>query len=495
MGRVPHVRIDMTSILARLAPLQAGALWIGFLVAFWVFGDHERLVSRRNVALVGLLSVAPFLFDILDVGSTTQAWSLGGVFLVTGMMALWGVRLSQGPQAEWRPSIPVPALRVLTVCMVVLGTSTVLTKPPDDAGRYTNLGAQRWTETGQLPYGDEKLKGPDSPAFGAAATYGPVLYALHIPFQQLLSAQGNSVDADPLSSDYRWPPQLATQLTTWTLFLISVGAFFVVARRLGGTHLAWGMTAVFAASPYFAGLGGEGLVIGGLRFVSHIAPMAMTLLAFMVLKRPFWAGALLAIAAGTLFYPAFFFPVWLGWYFFRREGAGRFALGFVVFGAVLALGVIHFTHAAPGESAVRLFVESTLEHQEGTGPRQYGASQFSFWTHQPGLAAVFQRPLFGDSSLLKLSFILFVGFCGFLTWLAKDRSVAQLAGLTAAAAAAVQLWKTHATGSYVEWYLPFLMIALFTQSVEHGSAADDHGSATEPPELEAPDPRGIPTAG
>jgi hypothetical protein len=27
----------------------------------------------------------------------------------------------------------------------------------------------------------------------------------------------------------------------------------------------------------------------------------------------------------------------------------------------------------------------------------------------------------------------------------------------------IQLWKTHATGSYVEWYLPFLIIALVGQ--------------------------------
>ena len=26
--------------------------------------------------------------------------------------------------------------------------------------------------------------------------------------------------------------------------------------------------------------------------------------------------------------------------------------------------------------------------------------------------------------------------------------------------AAVQLWKSHAAGTYVEWYLPFLLIAL-----------------------------------
>ena len=46
-------------------------------------------------------------------------------------------------------------------------------------------------------------------------------------------------------------------------------------------------------------------------------------------------------------------------------------------------------------------------------------------------------------------------------FLARGRSLAQLALLIAAMAAAVQLWKTHAGGTYVMWYLPFLLLGLF----------------------------------
>ncbi len=44
-------------------------------------------------------------------------------------------------------------------------------------------------------------------------------------------------------------------------------------------------------------------------------------------------------------------------------------------------------------------------------------------------------------------------------------------------AAAFQLWKTHAGGTYVEWYLPFLLLAL--------------AATPKPPPLPAavPDPR------
>lgn len=484
----------MSDILSRLAPDQSGALWIGLLVAFVVFGDFERLWSRRNLALLALLSVAPFLYDILDVSAVAQAWSFRGIVVVTGGMALWGIALAMGytPSGRWTPNLPVPALRVLTALLLVAATAAIFTRPPDDAGTYTNLGAQRWTETGELPYSDEKLKGPDAPAFGAAATYGPLLYVAHLPFQLVLGPPGNPPEADPMLPEYEWPPTLATQLSTWTLFVVGLWAFFLIGRRYAGREVAWGMVAVLAGLPYFVGLGGQEQVIGGLRFASHIAPMTVVLLAFLHLDRPLLAGALLAAGAGVLFYPAFFFPVWFAWYAFRGDGLKEFTGGFAASAAAIALLVVVFTEPEPGQSAIRLFLESTLEHQEGTGPLEYGGSTFSFWNHHPSLAAILQVPLFGDTSLFKLSFMLFAAFCAVATIASKGRSPAQLAALTAAVAAAVQLWKTHATGSYVEWYLPLLMVALFAQGDAETVDADrsDGGPADAPSAGAGPDALG-----
>src|SRR5205085_1610658 len=113
--------------------------------------------------------------------------------------------------------------------------------------------------------------------------------------------------------------------------------------------------------------GPKGLACG-LTYISHIVPSALVLLALAVTRWPAVSGALLALGAGTVYYPAFFFPAMLGWFATARKGAAlRFAAGFVVMGALLA----------------------------------------------------------------------------------------------AAIAAAVQLWKTQATGTYVEWYYPLLLIGLF----------------------------------
>ena len=453
----------MMGLWSRLVPNQAGALWVGLIVTLLVFGDFRRPFSRRNAALLFLLLLAPLLVDVLGWSESRARIVFTAVFALTAAYALWGIILSRrASPAEWRIQLPVPALAGLLLGLIVMNVAVTLGRRPDDAGIYTNLGAQRWLETGRLPYGDSLLRGPEAPAFGAAATYGPLLYVAHMPAQLALGAARNPSDADPRDASYRWPPVAATTLTCLGFHLIGLVALLAVVRRDSSLPVALGAAALWAGSPYLVGLGGDDYLIGGLRYVSHIAPTAIVLLAFWALGRPIVSGALLAAGAGVLFYPAFMLPAFLGWHWWksRRDGL-RFAAGFAVVAAVLAVIVIHYTRAPAGQSALGLFVESTLEHQEGTGSREYGASAIGFWGTHPGLAAFWQKPLFGGTSLFKPTFLLFAAFAAATFVLARGRSRPQLAGLVAALGAGVQLWKTHAQGSYVEWYLPFLLIALF----------------------------------
>jgi hypothetical protein len=68
-------------------------------------------------------------------------------------------------------------------------------------------------------------------------------------------------------------------------------------------------------------------------------------------------------------------------------------------------------------------------------------------------------------------------------FLARNRRPAQLALLLAAIAAAVQLWKTQATGTYVEWYYPLLLIGLFADRPSAGivSSVGREGPPPLPP--------------
>jgi hypothetical protein len=446
-------------------PNPAGAIWIGVITVFATFGDFRQLLSKKNLILVAVLVQAVFLLNVVEWGNSTNTqiarWMFTAIYVTTFAYTVWGVALTiRKSSLDWRPNLPARGMQTLVGLLLLVNAVVVFGRPPDDAGFYSNLGARRWVETGILPYADVKLQGPDSPAYGAAATYGPLLYASHLPFQWLAGVKANSASADPMGPHYVLPPVVATQLACFAFYLLGLLALFRIVRDLGDPSVAWGAVALFAGSPYILGLGGDDFVIGGLPFISHIAPSSMMLLAFMVYRRPFLSGTLLAAAAGVLFFPLFIFPAWLGWRVWRREGALRFGAGFVGAGLAIAALVVAFTPAPEGSNAITMFLSSTLEHQEGVGLRQYGASAFGFWGTHPSLASFWQAPLWGTFSLFKPSFLVYATFCLATFFLARGRSLAQLAGLTAALAAGVQLWKTHAAGSYVEWYLPFLIIAL-----------------------------------
>jgi hypothetical protein len=450
--------------LESLVPNPAAALWIGVLIAFVLFGDAQTLRSRKNLALAGMLVLAPLLLHAMGFGATgrgTAPLLFDAIFLCTGAYAAWSFALSRGRGIPgWRPNLTRTGLRALLAFVLVIDVAVALGRVPDDAGIYSNLGARRWAETGVLPYGDPKLKGPEAPAYGAAATYGPLLYAAHLPFQLALRVPSNPPDVPRIDRSYRWPTTMATKLACLAFFVAGLGALFVIVRRLAGEDLALAAVILYAASPYVLGLGGDRFVVGGLAYISHIAPPAVLLLAFAAIGQPFLSGLLMAAAAGVLFWPAFAFPLWLGWRVWRREGAIPFAAGFAVAGLAIAALVVYYTPVPPGQSALRLFLESTLEHQEGVGARQYGASTFSFWGTHPALAAVLQHPLFGTTALFKPMFLAYAALCLAAAYWARQRTMVQLAALTAMLASAIQLWKTHATGTYVEWYLPFLIIAL-----------------------------------
>ena len=158
-------------------------------------------------------------------------------------------------------------------------------RDPDDAGFYNNLGAQRLRERLWFPYGDPVLSG------SAAAGYGPVLLLAHVPFQVLLDPQSpNAVSPELLRPKYGpayfLPPLQATQLTAVAFHLIGVVALWAIARRLAGSHVAWGVLALYCGSPFVLGVGGAHESIGGVTFISHIAPTALALLALLVDRGP-----------------------------------------------------------------------------------------------------------------------------------------------------------------------------------------------------------------
>lgn len=465
-------------ILGTYVPDSGGALWLGLLVALLLFGDSRRVASPRNLALLGLLASAPFLNDIghwsYEAHPHVATWWWTAIFLITAVHTVWGLALARRARPAWVPNIARGRLALVAALLVTMNVMTAFAKSPEDAGRYIILGTQRWLETGILPYADRQLAGPEGPAFGAATTYGPLLYLSHIPPLLVLKRPRNPPDAVVRPGSYTPPNDLATQLAAIAFHLTALAALFVIVRRLSTVESALGAVALYASMPYLAGLDaghGHGS-IAGVRFVSHLAPSALLLLALATTRRAFVSGAWFAASAATLFFPVFMFPAWLAWRIWRRDRPLQFCAGVATVGCATLALVVAFTPAPSMVESVALFLRSVVAHQEGAGFREYGSSTFGFWGTHPGLAGFWHEPVVGTSPFADPSFLLLVIGCLAVCWWTRRGGLVALAGATAAVGAGVQLWKTHGGGTYIEWYLPVLILALV--------AGQDRDTESEP---------------
>jgi len=447
-----------------LLPGQSGVLWLSLALVILVGFDFRDIRNPRNADLL-LMQIAGWLFfDILGfldrlqnpTARNVMDWVFTAIVAVTLALLVRAIRRAfRVAPSTWQPGGARAALATLAIVLVSLDVAVALYSPPDDAGYFINIGAQRLRERGRWPYGDPLLSATP------AAAYGPVLYLAHLPFQLALSPNPVNTESPPRplieSGDvYFLPPLAATKLCTAAFQLLAVAALFAAGRRLRGATVAWALVVLYCGSAYVLGVGGDRYFIGGMTFVSHIAPAATTLLAFALLHRPAWSGAALAVSVGTLFYPIFMVPAWLGYYWKDRIALTRFAVGLGAAALAIAAVVLLLSQPARGHGLLGTIASDTLGHQES--PEAYGSSPFGFWGQRGGVRLWLMTPLAGDQSMTRPVVLMFFAFAASMFVVAQRRTAAQFALIVAAVAMGAELWKIHATATYVTWYYPFLLI-------------------------------------
>lgn len=463
--------------ISRFQINEGVAVWIFVLVTMLVAFNFKRFKSWRNLDLVLLIFPAIFLVNTVDLSNapvnSADAKVFGflyfWLFLSTLALFVRALMRARDKHSEgFAPNLSKKILITITIFFFGINSFLALVRDPDDSGYYTNLGAYQLLKTGAFPYGNPNLRG------GAAATYGPVLYLVHIPYQIILRPIVNRLDGNSLAHKIivgsqegggDGSPVMATKLAIISLHLLAVGSLYYIGRRLANPIIGWVLACLYVSSAYVFGLGGYQYFISGVTYISHLAPAGLTLLAFALLisGRPIWSGIVLALGAGAIYYPIFYLPAWVGYLFWKRSGWVKFTLAFIITCAIIGTGVLLFTQHGPNESVLRVVYESTVGHQEAQN--MYGSSTFSFWSTQPGFNAIWQKQLIEGWYLLRPSVIVFTLFLIATFFLARKRSSVQMAALTAAVAIGVQFWKSHAGGSYVEWYYPFLLIGILAYPI------------------------------
>lgn len=189
LGKLPD---RARAAIAPLAGSQGLVLAVSLLTMLAVAFDFRNPWNPRNADLLILQAIGWLFFNILGfldrlhdpTSRNYMDWVFSGVVALTVLLLVRALRrIARPAEIPWRPRIRHGPLAALALVLVAANVATALYYPPDDAGYFVNIGAQRFRERGRLPYGDPLLSATP------AAAYGPLLYLSHVPFQVALAPE------------------------------------------------------------------------------------------------------------------------------------------------------------------------------------------------------------------------------------------------------------------------------------------------------------------
>jgi hypothetical protein len=178
----------------------------------------------------------------------------------------------------------------------------------------------------------------------------------------------------------------------------------------------------------------------------HVWPMAIIVWAVVLYRRPTFAGLLLGLAAGTVFFPVLMFPVWCG--FYGRRGAGRFSGAFLLSGGLcLAIyGTILWQAGELPHSVQQVLSLAAWQPWIQPDPN----TTLGFWTGVPW-AWAYRMPVFAAYLVLMATTAVWP----------SPKNLAHLLALSTALLIGLQFWYADQGGRYVAWYLPLMLLLVF----------------------------------
>jgi hypothetical protein len=435
--------LSVESFFRRIRPHFEGPsfCWLSIVLVFIFLGNFNRLLSLRNLDIVLLYLLCPFLFVLWQ----DKRFAYAGILVVTlvfFLRCLLGARCKTKQVLKDNTSLKRAAVFVL-VLACLLHVQTVYERPIDDSGLCSVNGAEYIIQTGKLPYGT---------ACGHIGVYGPLLYVLHIPANRIFQPD---VNFDSQRGTFEWGPyeefeMRGAQTIVLVFDLLAMLGLYCFGRKYGDATTAVLLTLVFALCPYVIGIGGA----GGLQWTSHIVGIAFVVFALVFISRPIVAGLILGLGSGMLYYPAFLFLLWFGYYVRAgswREGL-KFLAGFATVG-LLCVAMILILIVPGGESEglspLGAFINDTVHFQQFS--EGYGQSPFSFWGQYPDIAER-GKPIAGAIYLL---------FCLLAGFIPGRMDMRRLVALTAAVLVGTQFTLSHGGGTYIGFYIAAFIIVLF----------------------------------
>jgi hypothetical protein len=431
----------MREILVNYEPVNPTTwAYLASLLIIAVYFKFNRVLSVRNLDLIGLILLAPALLMVQygrQHANSAAVEHAGYIWLFT-VSSLFMLRLLLDALMVRRPlleaNLTVGGLTFLGISLFAFLMANVVTGTPDAADvvgsqRAANLAAGEAT-------GNE---------LNSLRTHGPgfpLIYLLpHISTQSVLGEKAQQ-DA-PVSPTVEAPAEtvpLVDVVTARVMAILSHLAIAIGLTLIGVRHFDNIKTGIAAATLYLL-LPYTAMWTGS---VTHALPGALLVWAILFYRWPLLSGAMIGLALGTIYYPLFLLPLWISFYW--QRGVARFLIG-----VLFMVGVVVAVDAFTAEST-QIFT-AHLQQMFGLAlPQTEGLSGAwgQFWR------PIYRFPIIAAHICLSLSMVL---------WPAQ-KNLGTLIAYSAALMLGTQFWHAHSGGLALAWYLPLLLLTTFRPNLE-----------------------------
>jgi hypothetical protein len=394
------------SIFFEVKPINA-TTWFYFsaLLAVALFFKFTRLLSIRNWDLVTLFAPMPGLL-LLDPRENMAFWGYLWLLAASGyflLRCLFDLTLVRRPALS--PNLSFGGLAWLAGALFV-GLIAVAVRHPDEPARQ-----------------------PES-------TPVPIDPMRRLGEKVILQQAPAELDESSLAM---W---VERGVTVVCHLAIALALVLIGWRHFDDPHAGMAAATFYLLLPYtYVLVPRTSLGVG--RW-DHAWPMAVMIWMVLVYRRPTLAGIFLGLAAGTVFFPALLFPLWLSFYW--RRGALRFGVACIL-SAALCLTVIGGILWVNGELPPTLLSGWRLSSWL---PWQAEADAPGLWQGIPSHRA-YRLPIF----------LAYVVLLGVTTFWPSPKNLAHIIALTAALLIGIQFWYADRGGVYILWYLPLLLLLTF----------------------------------
>jgi hypothetical protein len=393
--------------------------YLSLLLIIAVFFRFGRLWSLRNLDLGLLLSIAPALLIAPHLPAFGYLW----LFIATGLLL---TRVILDALFTRRPRFPqnmnAAGLTFLCAAAFAFLMTKVMAEPPP-ASTVQEVRRAKQLLQGGAP---AALTPQDAAHVPEAGPGSHLIYAAVI-------APSNAVVSE---APGEFGAYLSEQVAARTMAILAhlgvvSGLICLGYWHFGDVQLGLAMATLYLLLPCTAFEVGK---------VNHVLPAALIVWAFVAYRRVLLSGCLIGLACGTLFFPVFLLPLWVG--FYGKRGAVRFSLAL----GVVALLLVSSYLLTANES--HSFVRHTF------GEIDWGILQFremepaGFWSLHP---AAYRIPVF----------VSFLALLVALTIWPRKKNLGDLMAHSASIVIAIQFWYPQQGGVYVLWYLPILLMVVF----------------------------------